>query len=268
MRINALILAAGYAVRLHPLTIDTPKPLLPVAGRPLLDYMLDELRSIPDIGRVVVVTNHRFAAQFEAWARETPAAGPWPIDVIDDGTMSNDDRLGAIGDLALVLDTMPALYEEPLFVLAGDNLVDFRLADLVAAFRARGEGASTIALVRSDDMPTLRRSGVVTIAGDGRVTGFVEKPADPPSDLVCPAFYVYARQAIARVPEYLAAGEPPDAPGNLVAWMHPRLPVYGHVFSDPRYDIGTLDNYREVCAIYEARAAMGGRPGTARSGGE
>ena len=268
MRINALILAAGYAVRLHPLTIDTPKPLLPVAGRPLLDYMLDELRSIPEIGRVVVVTNHRFAAQFEVWARETPAAGPWPIDVVDDGTMSNDDRLGAIGDLALVLDTMPVLHDEPLFVLAGDNLVDFRLADLVAAFRALGDGASAIALVRSDDLPTLRRSGVVTIAGDGRVTGFVEKPADPPSDLVCPAFYVYARQAIARVPEYLAAGEPPDAPGNLVAWMHPRLPVYGHVFSDPRYDIGTLDNYREVCAIYEARAAMRGRPSAARSGGE
>ena len=254
MRINALILAAGYAVRLHPLTIDTPKPLLPVAGRPLLDYMLDELRAIPDVGRVVVVTNHRFASHFEAWARATPAAGSWPIDVIDDGTTSNDDRLGAIGDLGRVLDEIPELFDDSLFVLAGDNLVDFRLADLVATFRGHGGDASVVALVRSDDLPTLRRSGVVTIGPDGRVTGFVEKPSDPPSDLVCPAFYVYGRSALARVPEYLASGEPPDAPGNLVAWMHARLPVYGHVFAEPRYDIGTLDNYREVCAIFEARS--------------
>lgn len=266
MRMNALILAAGYAVRLHPLTIDTPKPLLPVAGRPLLDYMLDELRAIPDVGRVVVVTNHRFATHFDEWARGTTAASPWPIDVIDDGTTSNDDRLGAIGDLGRVLDEIPELFDDPLFVLAGDNLVDFRLADLVATFRGYGGDASVVALVRSDDVPTLRRSGVVTIAADGRVTGFVEKPSDPPSDLVCPAFYVYARDAVARVPEYLASGEPPDAPGNLVAWMHPRLPVYGHVFAEPRYDIGTVENYRDVCAIFEARQAERGRTNRAEHG--
>ena len=263
MRVNALILAAGYAVRLHPLTIDTPKPLLPVAGRPLLDYMLDELRAIPDLGRVVVVTNHRFAGHFEAWARDTAGAGPWDIEVVDDGTTTNDDRLGAIGDLAMVLDRHPGLRGEPLFVLAGDNLVDFRLADLVATFRRHGGGASVIALVRADDLPTLHRSGVVTIDADGRVTGFVEKPADPPSNLVCPAFYVYSQDALGRLPQYLANGGPPDAPGNLVAWLHSRAPVFGHVFQEPRYDIGTLENYREICGIYEARAAsrvIGGEP--------
>jgi glucose-1-phosphate thymidylyltransferase len=257
MRINALILAAGYAVRLHPLTIDTPKPLLPVAGRPLLDFMLDELRAIQDVGRVVVVTNHRFAAHFVAWADHVGRVVPWPVQIVDDGTTTNDDRLGAIGDIGFVFEKHPDLIDEPLFVLAGDNLVDFRLADLVATFRQHGGDSSVVALVRSDDMPTLRRSGVVTIGSDGRVIGFVEKPSDPPSDLVCPAFYVYGPNALARVSEYLASGEPADAPGNLVAWLHPRLPVYGHVFDQPRYDIGTLENYREVCAIFEARATAG-----------
>lgn len=258
MQVNALILAAGYAVRLHPLTIDTPKPLLPVAGRPLLDYMLDELRETKDIGRVVVVTNHRFAPHFATWARTTRAAGDWPVDVIDDGTTTNDGRLGAIGDIALVLARMPELLDNPLFILAGDNLVDFRLAALVEAFRARGGAESMVALVRTDDLPTLRRSGVVMVDDEARLTGFVEKPHDPPSNLVCPAFYVYAREALARIPEYLASGQSPDAPGNLVAWLYPRLPVFGRVFAESRYDIGTVENYREVCALFEARAAMAG----------
>lgn len=253
MSLNALILAAGYAVRLHPLTIDTPKPLLPVAGRPLLDYMLDELRAIPDIGRVVVVTNHRFAPHLTNWAATTTAVGPWPIDVVDDGTMTNDTRLGAIGDLAFVLHTFPALGRDPLLVLAGDNLVDFRLGDMVADFRAREVGASVVALVQSDDLPELRRSGVVTIDHHRRVIGFVEKPTDPPSDLICPAFYCYAADALGRIPEYLAAGNPPDAPGNLVAWLHPRAPVYGHVYGAPRYDIGSLESYEAACALYESR---------------
>jgi glucose-1-phosphate thymidylyltransferase len=228
--------------------------------------MLDELRAIPGLGRVVVVTNHRFASHFDNWARETTAGGPWPIDVVDDGTMSNDDRLGAIGDLGRVLDTVPSLIDDSLFVLAGDNLVDFRLAELVATFRAHCGGASVIALVRSDDLPTLQRSGVVTIGSDNRVTGFVEKPSVPESNLVCPAFYVYTPDALARVPEYLASGEPRDAPGNLVAWMYPRLPVYGHVFAEPRYDIGTVENYREVCTIFEAREARRERLGRQEHG--
>ncbi|MCX5987144.1 MAG: nucleotidyltransferase family protein [Chloroflexi bacterium] len=255
---NALILAAGYATRLYPLTLTTPKPLLPVAGRPVLDYLLDELRAIPGLRRVIVVTNHRFASHLAQWAASTQAAGDLVIEVLDDQTESNETRLGAIGDVAFATQTLPDLLGSPLFVLAGDNLTDFRLADLVADFHARHAGASVICLVREPDPVTLRRSGVVTIDATARVTGFVEKPADPPSDLTCPAFYVYSAAALRLVPEYLASGGSPDAPGNFIAWLHRVAPVYGHVFDEPRYDIGSVESYEAVCRLYEDRLTRRG----------
>lgn len=256
--LNALILAAGYATRLYPLTLNTPKPLLPVAGRPVLDYMLDELRAIPGLQRVIVVTNHRFAPHLFEWAVSTEAGGDLRIDVLDDQTNSNETRLGAIGDVAFAAKTLPDLLGSPLFVLAGDNLTDFRLADLVADFHARQGKASVICLVREPDPVTLRRSGVVTIDATCRVTGFVEKPADPPSNLTCPAFYVYSAEALGLVPEYLAAGGSSDAPGNFIAWLHRNAPVYGHVFDEPRYDIGSVESYEAVCRLYEDRLSRVG----------
>jgi glucose-1-phosphate thymidylyltransferase len=250
---NALLLAAGYATRLYPLTRDTPKPLLPVAGKPIAEYMLDQLAEVPNLGRQLVVTNHRFAGHFAAWA-----AGLAPrhaVEVVDDGTSTNETRLGAIGDVAFALERHPELRTEPLFVLGGDNLVDFRLADLVADFRARGSGATVVCLVHTADPAQLRRSGVATLDETGRVTSFVEKPSEPASDLTCPPFYVYPPAALALIPEYLAAGESPDAPGNLVAWLHRRAPVYGHVFAEARYDVGTPESYAEACRLFEGRAA-------------
>jgi glucose-1-phosphate thymidylyltransferase len=270
---NALLLAAGYATRLYPLTRDTPKPLLPVAGKPIAGYMVEQLAAIPAVARLLVVTNARFAPHFRAWAagwggggadRLAGAAGDpsrFEIEVVDDGTESNETRLGAIGDVAFTLARHPELGREPLFVLGGDNLVDFRLADLVAAFDARAgaePAAAVVALVRETDPAQLRRSGVVTLDGGGRVVGFVEKPADPPSDLTCPPFYIFPPAALALLPAYLAAGESPDAPGSFVAWLHRRLPVYGHVFDAPRYDVGTPESYAAACRLFAARAAGAG----------
>src|SRR5919199_1291225 len=133
---NALLLAAGYATRLYPLTLHTPKPLLPVAGKPIAQYMVDQLTTIPGIGRLLVVTNHRFAGHFRRWA--AGATSRCRVEVIDDQTETNETRLGAIGDIAYVLAHDPAIGREPLFVLGGDNLVDFRLADLVQEFERRG----------------------------------------------------------------------------------------------------------------------------------
>jgi glucose-1-phosphate thymidylyltransferase len=275
--VNALLLAAGYATRLYPLTLDTPKPLLPVAGKPIAGYMVEQLAAIPEVERLLVVTNARFAPHFRAWAAAEPSR--FAVDVIDDGTSTNETRLGAVGDIAFSLSRHPELGAAPLFVLGGDNLVDFRLADLAAAFARRNRPdrpdrpdrpAAVVALVRETDPRQLRRSGVVTLGTDadmdtdgdgdgaaGRVTGFVEKPQDPPSDLTCPPFYLYPPAALAILPEYLAAGEPPDAPGNFVAWLYRRLPTYGHVFAAPRYDVGTAETYAAACRLFEARAAAG-----------
>jgi len=248
---NALLLAAGYATRMYPLTLNTPKPLLPVAGKPIADYMVEQLAAIPEIRRVLAVTNHRFAPHFEAWAKQTSSRVR--LEVVDDATESNDTRLGAIGDVAFTLECHPELAREPLFVLGGDNLIDFSLADMVTDFQARGGEATVICLVRETDSAQLRRSGVVTLGEEGRVSGFVEKPTQPPSDLTCPPFYLYPPDALALIPEYLAAGESPDAPGNFIAWLHTRAPVYGHVYETPRYDVGTLESYAAAQRLFEDR---------------
>jgi glucose-1-phosphate thymidylyltransferase len=251
--VNALLLAAGYATRLYPLTLDTPKPLLPVAGKPMAQYLVEQIEAIPGVRRVLLVSNHRFAAHFERWA--DGASSQFPIEVVDDGTSTNDTRLGAIGDLNYVLERHPELREAPLFVLGGDNLVDFQLSDLVAEFRQRGGGVTVICLVRMRDLRELRRGGVVSLDADGRVVDFVEKPAEPKTHLASPPFYVFPPAALALVPEYLAGGEPPDAPGHFIAWLHRHAPVYGRVFEQPRYDIGTRESYEATSRLFEARAA-------------
>ena len=164
---NALLLAAGYATRLYPLTLNTPKPLLPVAGKPIAGYMVEQLAAIPAVERLLVVTNARFAPHFRAWAAAEPSR--FAIEVIDDGTSTNETRLGAVGDIAFTLGRHPELGAAPLFVLGGDNLVDFRLADLAGAFAGRnrpGRPAAVVALVRETDPRQLRRSGVVTLGTD------------------------------------------------------------------------------------------------------
>ena len=253
---NALLLAAGYATRLYPLTLDTPKPLLPVAGKPIAGYMVEQLAAIPEIERLLVVTNHRFADHFREWARGEGSR--FEIEVVDDGTDTNETRLGAIGDVDFALQQHPELGQEPLFVLGGDNLVDFRLGNLVDDFTQRCGAATVICLTRETDPQQLRRSGVVTLDKDNRVIGFVEKPKDPPSDLTCPPFYLYPPDALALIPRYLSEGESADAPGNLIAWLHARAPVYGHIFAERRYDVGTPETYRTACALFEARRAASG----------
>lgn len=253
--INALLLAAGYATRLYPLTKDTPKPLLPVAGKPIANYMVEQLEAIPEMGRLLVVTNHRFAEHFRKWA--ATLATRFAVEVVDDGTETNETRLGAIGDIAFTLRQQPALAAQPLFVLGGDNLVDFQLGAMVQDFHQRGDDATIICLVREEDPRLLRSSGVVSLAEDGRVVGFVEKPTDPPSHYTCPPFYLYPPSALALLPEYLASGQPPDAPGNLIAWLHQHAPVYGHLFDERRYDIGTPESYAVVNRLFEGRITSG-----------
>jgi glucose-1-phosphate thymidylyltransferase len=252
-KMNALLLAAGYATRLYPLTVDTPKPLLDVAGKPIAQYMVDQLAAVDQVARLLVVTNHRFAGHFARWAAAAPSR--FTIEVVDDQTETNETRLGAIGDIDFTLERFPKLRERPLFVLGGDNLVDFQLRDMVADFAARGGAATVICLVHTVDPAQLRRSGVVTLDAEQRVTGFVEKPSEPASDLTCPPFYVFSPAALALIPDYLAAGQSPDAPGNFIAWLHTRAPVYGHVFAEDRYDVGTPESYAAARRLFERRKA-------------
>jgi glucose-1-phosphate thymidylyltransferase len=221
--VKALILAAGYATRLRPLTDTIPKQLLPVGGRPMVDWIVDRIAET-SADEIHLVTNARFAADFERWAEGKD------VRVHDDGTTSNDDRLGAIGDIDFVG------IDDDLLAIAGDNLFDYSLADFESYWRAK-EGSS-VAVHDVGDRELAKKYGVVDVDGDDRIVGFVEKPEDPPSTLAATATYLYRREHAALVPEYLAGGNPPDQPGNFVAWLHRREPVYAYRFPGDWHDIG------------------------------
>ena len=246
---KALILAAGYATRLRPLTDDIPKMLLPLAERPMLDYLLDRLHEVDELDEIHLVTNTRFAEAFRDWA-------PEDVLVHDDGTTSNDDRLGAIGDIAFAIER-GELEGEDLLIVAGDNLIGYSLAEFVAFWRAH-EG-SAIAVRDLGDRELLKQYGVVELDDDDRVVGLEEKPSEPKSDLAATAAYLYRAEHLARLPGYLAEGNPPDAPGNFMVWLHTREPVYGYRAEGEWHDIGDLQQLLEADNLLRGRAGLPAR---------
>jgi glucose-1-phosphate thymidylyltransferase len=233
--VKALVLAAGYATRLRALTDTWAKELLPVGGRPIIDWIIESINDVGVVDEVHVVTNARKAPAFRAWAGRRDDR----VQVHDDGTRSNVDRLGAIGDLRFVIDA--AAIDDDMLVIAGDNLFDFSLSEFVAFWDANHGDASPASAVAVRDVGTLelaRRYGIVALDEDARVTEFVEKPDDPPSTLAATATYLFDRRHVALVAEYLDAGNPYDQPGRFVEWLQSREPVYGWAFTEAWYDIG------------------------------
>ena len=228
------MLAAGYATRLRPLTDHVAKPLLPLAGRPMLDYLYEKLVRVDDVDELHVVTNARFSGDFRAWAAR--AERTLPVVVHDDGTASNEDRLGAIGDIQFVIERA-GLAGEDLLVVAGDNLFDFELADFVSFWRSRAGGAA-ICVHDVGDPARMKEYSMVVLDDHDRVTYFEEKPQEPASTLAAIAVYLYPAAHAALVEDYLADGNAPDQPGRFVVWLYPRQPVYGFRFAGDWLDIG------------------------------
>jgi glucose-1-phosphate thymidylyltransferase len=229
---KALILAAGYATRLRPLTDSIPKQLLPVGGRPMVDWIVDRIQET-SADEIHLVTNDRFASDFAGWAADKD------VHVHNDGTTSNEDRLGAIGDIHFVgLD-------DDLLVIAGDNLFDYSLGEYESFWRGH-QGASCVAVLDVRDPELAKKYGIVDVDEHDRVVSFVEKPEDPPTTLCATATYFYDREHVQQVATYLAEGNPPDQPGNLIAWLHSRAPVYAYRFAGEWYDIGDRDQLLEA----------------------
>jgi glucose-1-phosphate thymidylyltransferase len=225
--------------------------LLPLAGRPMLDYLLDRVDEIAELDRVHLVSNARFADQFRAWAARR--SGRLPVEVLDDGTTSNDDRLGAIGDIRFTIERA-GLGDGDVFVVAGDNLIGYDLRDYVSFWREHA--GSAIALRHEPDADLIRQYGVVEVDETGRVVSFEEKPAEPRSSLAATAAYLYPAEHVALIPRYLDEGNPPDAPGNFVAWLHSRAPVYGYRFTGDWLDIGDKEQLLEADNLMRSRAGM------------
>ena len=243
---KALILAAGYATRLRPLTDSVPKQLLPVGGRPMVDWILDKIRDA-GVEDVHLVTNGRFAADFTRWSARTG------VQVHSDGTTTNETRLGAMGDIRFVRER--AGLDDDLLVIAGDNLFDDPLAGYVEFWR-RKEGSSAVAVYDVGDRELARQYGIVDVDADGRIVGFVEKPADPPTTLCATATYLYAREHARLVETYLDEGNPRDQPGNFIAWLYGREPVYAYRFDGGWYDIGDIGQLLEADNRLRARRGL------------
>jgi glucose-1-phosphate thymidylyltransferase len=244
--VKALILAAGYATRLRPLTDDRAKPLLPVAGRPMVDWTLDRISEAPEVDEIHLVTNDRFAGDFERWAGGR-------VRVHNDGTTTNEDRTGAIGDIVFVADELEWEGED-LLVVAGDNLFDFSLAEYVEWWQAKD--GSAIAVYEQPNPELVSQYSVVELDTDDRVLSFVEKPEKPESNLTAIATYIYDRAHLALLRAYLADGNSPDQPGHFIAWLHTRAPVYGYRFGGEWLDIGDRSQLLEADNRYRRRAGL------------
>jgi glucose-1-phosphate thymidylyltransferase len=237
--VKALILAAGYATRLYPLTLDRPKALLPVGGKPMLDHLMEQLEQVEGLDEVYVVTNSKFAEAFREWAA---ARSGLPLRIIDDGTVDDDSKLGAIGDLDLTI--REAELDDDLIVLAGDNLFSESIAPFPVF--ALGKGGPALGVYDVGDFDTIRRYSVIELDDDDRVTRLEEKPERPRSTLAGIALYFYPRPALRYVREYLEDGNNPDQPGRLVQWLYPRTAVYGWRVPGRWFDVGSKETLAEA----------------------
>jgi glucose-1-phosphate thymidylyltransferase len=244
---NVLILAAGYATRLYPLTLDRAKPLLEVAGKPMIEWVLDNLAPIPDIERVYVVTNNKFAGDFEQWADDYHTRHPkLSCKIINDGSTSDSDKLGAIGDINLVV-TRENLAASDLIVVAGDNLFSEPLDGF--AIHAK-KFTATIATYDVKDLDAIKRYNNIETNADGEVIHFEEKPAKPKSTITGIALYYFSPKAVGMFATYIAAGNNPDQPGRFIQWLYPHLSVHTYQIGGLWYDIGSKETLDQANRIF------------------
>ena len=244
---NALILAAGYATRLYPLTLTKAKPLLEVAGKPMIDWVLDNLTPVSDLERVYVVTNHKFVKDFQAWAEAYRKKRPtFAIEIIDDGSTDDSDKLGAIGDITLVVNRHE-LAKDDLIVVAGDNLFSEPLADFA---RAAKNAEAMLATHDVGDLEAMKKYASITTDADGVITEFEEKPPDPKNTMAGIALYYFSREVVPLFTTYIAAGNNPDQPGRFIQWLYQRKPVKTFQIKGTWFDIGSKETLEEANQIY------------------
>jgi glucose-1-phosphate thymidylyltransferase len=244
---KVIILAAGYATRLYPLTLTQPKPLLPVAGKPMVEHVLDNLAPIGSIDRIYVVTNAKFAGHFQKWAdtyRETKAK--LNFTVVNDGSTDDSNKLGAIGDIHYVLQTQNV--DDDIIVVAGDNLFSEKLDDFGKFIREKN--APVLAVYDVGNLEEIKKYNSISVDAEGRITFFEEKPKTPVSTLTGIALYYYPKATLALIRQYIAEGNNPDQPGRLVQWLYPRTSFYTWRVPGLWYDIGSKETLEEANKIF------------------
>lgn len=245
---NILILAAGYATRLYPLTLTKAKPLLEVAGKPMLEWVIDNMAPIKGLEKIYVVTNSKFAADFQTWADGYNAQNPKvQFEIINDGSTSDADKLGAIGDINLCV-SHAGLAESDLMVVAGDNLFSQSLEDFGRYCDEVKKPVLGVYDVGSTQ--EAKKYGVVAVDGSGTITSFEEKPAEPKSTLIGIALYYYPKETVSLFTTYLAAGNNPDQPGRFIQWLYQEQPVQTWEVPGTWFDVGSKETLEEANRIF------------------
>lgn len=239
---KCLILAAGYATRLYPLTENFPKPLLTVGEKTILDWLIEDIDTAGAVDEYIVISNHKYAHHFKAWAKTKKQK----ITVVDDGTDTNETRLGAVKDIQFAIEQQNL--QEDMLVIAGDNVLDFSLTGFIEY--AHKKNTSCILRYYEPDDKKLLKCGVVTVDENDRILKMTEKSPEPATHWCCPPFYYYTKDDAALVPKGIACGCGTDAPGSYIAWLCTQTTVHAMQMPGKRYDIGNLESYEKVKAEY------------------
>lgn len=243
---KCLFLAAGYATRMYPLTENFPKPLLEVQGKAILDWMIDDMEVSGLIDEYIVISNHKFAHCFNEWVEKMPDKKKQKMTVLDDGTSSNETRLGAVRDIQFARDTLKL--KDDMLVLAGDNLMEFSMNRFIDY--AMKKQTSCVMRYFIEPMDILIKHGVVVINDEDQVVGMKEKSLDPPSHWCCPALYYFNAEDVSRIPEAIEEGCGTDAPGSFVAWLCQKTTIHAMEMPKEPYDIGSMDSYTKAQTDY------------------
>lgn len=239
-----IVIAAGYATRLYPLTENFPKPLLEVGDTTILGRLIEDVDALPEIDEHIIVTNSRFSDFFSQWASVQTTR--CPVTVIDDGTFTNETRLGAVRDLLLAIESRAI--DEDILVMAADNILDFSFKGFLESFKEKR--TSLIMCHKEPSIEKLRRTGVVELDAEMKVISMQEKPAEPVSHWAVPPFYIYSASDLPLIRTALEDGCGYDAPGNLARYLCGRTTMHAWEMPGRRYDVGTLDSYEEVKSIF------------------
>jgi glucose-1-phosphate thymidylyltransferase len=240
--LKVLILAAGYGTRLYPLIKDTPKALLEINEKPLINYILDRIVDLDKLNEVILVTNEKFYSVFVKWAQEQETF-PHKIKVVNDGTKTPEDRLGSIGDIEFALKQEKI--KEDVLVIGSDNLFDYNIEAYVQ-FSLSNSPAVSIGLYDISDLKEATKFGVVKLGRQGKIASFEEKPQNPASTLVAMCFYYLPKKSLGLIGDYLLELKKSDTAGDYIRWLVVNHDVYGFKFVGKWYDIGSIEAYKEA----------------------
>lgn len=239
-KIDAILLAAGYSTRLYPLTKDFPKPLLEVGGKPVITNIIEKLENLKEISKVYVITNDKFYKHFLNWKNNLKTA--LDISILTDGTSSEEDKLGAMGDVGFVIKEKSI--NGSLFIIAGDNLFDFELNEMVNYFKEKNKDVVCTSEIK--ELSRLRNMGVAKLDKNNKIIFLEEKPENPPSKIAVSCMYLYTKETISLIKKYLHDGNNPDNTGSFLQWLYPQKEVYAFINKGKIIDIGTPETLEKA----------------------